>query len=154
GAPPRVDIGAFVHNGTYYSAPGFVTFFFLDNETRTYDAQGRPHEIAYGTGTAGLSGGDWAALFETLKPGHPGLAGALWAKHLKPEELTALRALADQYAKVAEPILAGRAKLRQAQAADQVALTQLRTADEEWRAAQQEAAKDPSPANQEALTKA
>ncbi len=32
----RVDIGAFVFNGEHYSAPAFVTFFFLDNEMRTY----------------------------------------------------------------------------------------------------------------------
>lgn len=33
----RVDIGVFVHNGTHYSAPGFVTVHFPANETRTYD---------------------------------------------------------------------------------------------------------------------
>jgi YD repeat-containing protein len=33
----RVDIGAFVHNGSYWSAPGFVTFFSFDNEHRTYN---------------------------------------------------------------------------------------------------------------------
>lgn len=33
----RVDIGAFVHNGKHYSAPGFVTFFYLDNEKRIYN---------------------------------------------------------------------------------------------------------------------
>lgn len=32
----RVDIGAFVHNGTYYSAPAFVSFYYLDNEKRVY----------------------------------------------------------------------------------------------------------------------
>lgn len=36
---PRVDIGCFVHNGQHYSAPGFVTFHFPANETRTYDPQ-------------------------------------------------------------------------------------------------------------------
>ncbi|MCP4978201.1 MAG: hypothetical protein GY931_18790, partial [Maribacter sp.] len=43
----RVDIGVFVHNGTWYSAPGFITFFFLDNEARTYDSRGQLLEIYY-----------------------------------------------------------------------------------------------------------
>ena len=37
----RVDIGAFVHNGTHYSAPAFITTYYLDNEKRTYDKEGR-----------------------------------------------------------------------------------------------------------------
>lgn len=44
----RVDIGAFVKNGKYTSAPGFISVFSLDNETRTYDAQGRIREVRYG----------------------------------------------------------------------------------------------------------
>jgi hypothetical protein len=36
-ASNRVDIGVFVHNGQYYSAPGFMTFFFLDNQVRVYN---------------------------------------------------------------------------------------------------------------------
>lgn len=32
----RVDIGAFVRNGAYYSAPAFITSYTLNNETRTY----------------------------------------------------------------------------------------------------------------------
>ncbi len=43
----RVDIGAFVHNGEYYSAPAFVTFFYLDNELRVYDDQRRIQSIDY-----------------------------------------------------------------------------------------------------------
>jgi len=46
----RVDIGAFVSNGTYYSAPGFVSILFLDNEARTYDKQGRILEVDYAHG--------------------------------------------------------------------------------------------------------
>jgi hypothetical protein len=33
----RVDIGAFVHNGVYYSAPAFISLYTLDNEKRVYD---------------------------------------------------------------------------------------------------------------------
>ncbi|PIT99195.1 MAG: hypothetical protein COT74_09305 [Bdellovibrionales bacterium CG10_big_fil_rev_8_21_14_0_10_45_34] len=36
----RVDIGLFVHNGSYYSMPALITSFTLDNETRIYDDQG------------------------------------------------------------------------------------------------------------------
>ena len=43
----RVDIGAFAHNGTYFSAPGFVTFYSLDNEQREYDEQGRIVSVTY-----------------------------------------------------------------------------------------------------------
>ena len=34
-------VGAFVHNGAYYSAPAFVTSYTLNNEVRTYDPQTR-----------------------------------------------------------------------------------------------------------------
>ena len=43
----RVDIGAFVHNGVHYSAPGFVTFFYLDNEKRVYDDKQRIKVVDY-----------------------------------------------------------------------------------------------------------
>jgi hypothetical protein len=40
--PPsnRVDIGLFVYNGHYYSAPALVTSYTLNSETRVYDANG------------------------------------------------------------------------------------------------------------------
>ena len=44
----RVDIGVFVNNGKYYSAPGFVTFFFLDNEKRLYDKNHKIISVDYG----------------------------------------------------------------------------------------------------------
>jgi YD repeat-containing protein len=43
----RIDIGAFAHNGARYSAPGFVTFYCLDDETRKYNAAGQPESIEY-----------------------------------------------------------------------------------------------------------
>ncbi len=43
----RVDIGAFVHNGEHYSAPAFVTFYYLDNEKRVYDAKQRIQMVDY-----------------------------------------------------------------------------------------------------------
>jgi YD repeat-containing protein len=43
----RVDIGVFAHNGHYWSAPAFVSFFYLDNEQREYDAEGRIQSVTY-----------------------------------------------------------------------------------------------------------
>ncbi len=43
----RVDIGVFVNNGTYFSAPGFITYFFLDHEKRLYDEQARILSVDY-----------------------------------------------------------------------------------------------------------
>ena len=40
-----VEVGAFVNNGVWYSAPGFVTDFTLANEERTYDGNGQLVEI-------------------------------------------------------------------------------------------------------------
>jgi hypothetical protein len=62
----RVDIGVFVSNGTYWSAPGFVTFFTLDSEGRTYDATGRIVEIGHGMGEADLRVTDWSRVLKVL----------------------------------------------------------------------------------------
>ena len=43
----RVDIGVIVHNGVYYSAPAFVSTYFLANETRAYDEEGRILSVDY-----------------------------------------------------------------------------------------------------------
>jgi YD repeat-containing protein len=43
----RVDIGAFVDNGEYYSAPAFVSVYYLDNEERVYDEKGRIQSVEY-----------------------------------------------------------------------------------------------------------
>ncbi len=43
----RVDIGVFVSNGKYYSAPGFVCFYYLDNERRVYDDRHRIQVVDY-----------------------------------------------------------------------------------------------------------
>jgi hypothetical protein len=43
----RIDIGVFAHNGAHYSAPGFVTFYCLDDEERQYDERGRIAAVTY-----------------------------------------------------------------------------------------------------------
>jgi hypothetical protein len=65
-ASNRVDIGVFVSNGTYWSAPGFVTFFTLDSEGRTCDVKGRIVEIGYGMGEADLRVTDWGRVLNVL----------------------------------------------------------------------------------------
>lgn len=45
----RVDIGCFVHNGEYYSAPAFVTFFSIASEDRIYERD-QIKSVTYGNG--------------------------------------------------------------------------------------------------------
>src|SRR5262249_44762285 len=49
-------------NGVHWSAPGFVTWYGIEQETRTYDDKGRVAEIAYGSGEVRLSVKDWWKL--------------------------------------------------------------------------------------------
>lgn len=58
----RIDIGVFAHNGKHWSAPGFVTWFGIDHEARTYDDKGRVAEIAYGSGEVRFNVADWWKL--------------------------------------------------------------------------------------------
>ena len=51
----RVDIGVFVHNGSYYSAPAIISFYWPENEIRRYSDDGRILSVAYRTmDTGGL----------------------------------------------------------------------------------------------------
>jgi hypothetical protein len=43
----RVDVGLFVENAKWHSAPAFVTCFFLDHEKRTYDEKQRIKSVDY-----------------------------------------------------------------------------------------------------------
>lgn len=61
----RVDIGAFAHNGEFFSAPGFITYFMLDDEGRTYDQAGKVLEIGYGLGETHINVTDWKKALET-----------------------------------------------------------------------------------------
>lgn len=56
----RVDIGCFVNNGIYYSAPAFVTFFTLANERRGYF---EGDQVAYVEYKDPSSGGDYVDPF-------------------------------------------------------------------------------------------
>ncbi len=47
----RVDIGLFANNGKNWSAPAFITWYFLDNEEREYDDKKRILSVEYHGGT-------------------------------------------------------------------------------------------------------
>ncbi|MDR1727215.1 MAG: hypothetical protein LBT74_04700 [Acidobacteriota bacterium] len=115
----RVDIGVFVHNGKWYSPPAFLTFFTLDSEARTYDADGRVVDVGYGVGTASVSVADWAALLRML-----GGEGAGWRERLlrgrfDAEELAALRKVAAEFSKADAAAIAARTGLERAEASNQ-----------------------------------
>jgi hypothetical protein len=63
----RVDIGIFVHNGINYSAPSFVTVFFLDNEQRTYNEKKQLVEIFYDAHTYDYSVNNWIGFFNLMR---------------------------------------------------------------------------------------
>ncbi|MDX1951623.1 MAG: hypothetical protein SFY81_05530 [Verrucomicrobiota bacterium] len=74
---PRVEVGAFAHNGSYYSAPGFISVFHIASERRTFDKAGRLLEIGYGAGQSKLVVTNWSALFFLLKEGQATAKGRL-----------------------------------------------------------------------------
>ncbi|GHB94973.1 hypothetical protein [Cerasicoccus arenae] len=43
----RVDIGVFVDNGVYYSAPAFISIWYPPNEKREYDDDGHLEKVTY-----------------------------------------------------------------------------------------------------------
>jgi len=49
----RVDVGCFVHNGTHWSPPAMLSFYYLSNEAREYEESGCLLKIDY-TNPAGL----------------------------------------------------------------------------------------------------
>lgn len=93
----RVDIGVFVHNGAYYSPPSFITFFTLDNESRTYGPGGNPIEIAYGVGTSTLSIADWTRFFSLFSPSADSWREQLIRRQFTPEETAELQKVQQEY---------------------------------------------------------
>jgi hypothetical protein len=106
----RVDIGVFVHNGKYYSAPGFVTFLFPDDEARTYDEKGRVIEVGYGMGETDIAIPSWPALFELFKPAADSPGAQLLKKAMKAEEIAAILQAAEEYPKAKAALDAAEAK--------------------------------------------
>lgn len=42
-----MDIGVFVHNGKYFSAPGFISFLYPGNEKREYNSKNQIKSVDY-----------------------------------------------------------------------------------------------------------
>ena len=100
----RVDIGVFVHNGTYFSAPGFVTFFSLDSEERTYDKDGRVLEIAYGAGSTTFRVADWDSVIKKLTTKPTNWTDRTLRKGVEPAEVRVLANLSRYTAKAAAAV--------------------------------------------------
>ena len=125
----RVDVGVFVHNGEYYSAPAFVTFLGLDDEARTYAGDGRVLEIGYGLGVTEVSVANWTALLDLFKADAAGLGARLLKKRFKDEEIAAVLKIAQEYRTAKATADAGQEMSRKAQAARQKAAEALKAAE-------------------------
>ncbi len=106
----RVDIGCFVHNGEHDSAPGFVCFYWLADEARTYGDDGRILDVGYDLGDstigydtdrprrAGYDITDWKGLLELAGGDGKGFGATLLRKPFGKRELAELRAAAGELA--------------------------------------------------------
>jgi len=92
----RVDIGIFADNGVTLSAPAILSFYFLPNERRFYDDQGRISEICYlaSNPELGLPTSDtdlrWLAVLKACIVKADGLRSTLMERAFEPEERAAL----------------------------------------------------------------
>lgn len=147
----RIDIGVFAHNGTYYSAPAFVTFFGLDNESRAYNDQGRLLEIAYGAGTVEVRVSNLPALVDQLAA-TSGLVGKVF--RLTDEQRSALTgavAAIDAQQKLVDRL---RAQVRERETVRAKEAAALKQAQAALAAAQKAHAEKTTPETQTAVAKA
>jgi hypothetical protein len=138
----RVDIGVFVHNGVYYSAPGFITVFCLDDEARTYDGDGRTIEVGYGLGTTDVSVSNLAMLLDE-NADSPG--ARLLKKAFTAREVAAIIEAGAEYKAAQAASDAAQEKNKQAQAARQKAAEVKKAAEkrrDEAKAADQKSSTD------------
>jgi hypothetical protein len=148
----RVDIGAFVHNGTYYSAPGFITLYSLDNEARTYGSDGKLLEIGYGVGDADFSVSDWHALFGILQGDAKDLLpGQLLHKQLKDAECAELVKAGQEYKTATEKLAAAQEVSKKAAEVRNQAVAAVKAADDKLKAAKKAFEDDGSDTNFEAV---
>ncbi len=109
----RVDIGVFAYNGDQYSAPGFITVAYGDNDLRTYDAQGRIIDfnsaggdttIGYDTKMLIPTGevpiydiSDWGAAFACALGDGQDFAGQMLRAHLSADDRQLLQQSYTEY---------------------------------------------------------
>ena len=73
----RVDVGCLVKVGPYYSAPAFVSFFYLPNEERVYRDDGQILSVDYNNASHRYADPvltlqkNWKDLYEYDPQGHP-----------------------------------------------------------------------------------
>jgi len=146
----RVDIGAFVHNGTYFSAPAFVTYMFLDNEARTYADDGKILEIGYKSGETTLSIPDWNKLFALLEGEATTWPVKLLRKELE-KEIPGLIAAGREYAPLVKAAGEAEAANRTAQEAVNKANATLKDAEKKEQDAKTAAGATPDDAQKSAL---
>lgn len=149
----RVDIGAFVHNGTYFSAPAFVTYMFLDNEARTYRDDGKVLEIGYKTGDTQLSIQDWPKFFALMEGEAKTWPVKLLREELK-EAVAALAAAGKEYEPLMKAASEGEGANRTAQEAVNKANATLKDAEKKEQDAKTAAAATPDDAQKAALKEA
>lgn len=125
----RIDIGAFVHNGTYFSAPAFVTYFFLDHEARAYADDGRILEIGYKTGETTLAVSDWSKMLALFSGEPVGWPAQFLRAQFKAEDVKALGAAAPEYTPLVAAVTAAEESRKQARAALDKASNALKDAE-------------------------
>ena len=150
----RIDIGVFVRNGVYYSAPGFLTFLCLDDEARAYDAGGRALEIGYGLGAVQVSVADWSALLGLLKADADSPGARLLKKALQAQEIPVILKAADEYRSAQAAADAAQQGVRQADATRQGAAEDRKAAERRRDEARVAAEKSPGPDAAAALRQA
>lgn len=107
----RIDVGCFVHNGIFYSAPGFVSYFFSDAEARAYDSDGKILDIGHGAGTSAVEIIDWGKFFEICRENGPqaqflkaGMPPAQWSAIIEAAETHKEKIPDAELKKAAEPV--------------------------------------------------
>jgi hypothetical protein len=133
----RVDIGAFVHNGAYWSPPSFITSFSLDHEARTYAEDGRLLEIGYQTGETTFSIQDWTRLSTLLEA--DSWPARFLRERLTADELAALRKAAADHPALAAAAKAAEERKKQADAGRKKAEAGKAAEPEAFKKADQEA---------------
>jgi len=88
----RVDIGVIAHNGVHFSAPSFITWFFLDNEDRLYDEKGRMVQWAHNQGGVRFEIDDWSRVLD-----HAATPSGAQFLGLTPPEVARVKELSELY---------------------------------------------------------
>jgi hypothetical protein len=147
----RVDIGVFVHNGTYYSAPGFITFCTLDNESRGYDEKGRILDIGYGAGEVDARVSNHGELFKAMTAAD-GLPATMFK--LTVEQRDALAKVGDVYGLQQKLVDIARMHVKEAETIRVAADKEMKAGQARVETARKADAEKPSTETKAALEKA